>query len=187
MGQPGGRVPAPEPLRIVQDLANTIDIEMERDTLQCPADLERFAREHGVGDVTFTRRALEDVREFRELLRAACAANVGHDVPVKELAALDDRLAKAPLRTSIDVSGAACLVPADGLRGANVLVARVACAIATAQANGMWSRLKACEADNCRWVFYDRSPSDRGRWCTMNICGSRAKMRTYRERRATTA
>jgi predicted RNA-binding Zn ribbon-like protein len=187
MGQPGGRVPAPEALRIVQDLANTIDIEMERDTLQRPADLERFAREHAVGDVTFSWRALQDVREFRELLRAACGANAGHDVSANDLAALDARLAKAPLRTTIDASGAACLVPADGLRGVNLLVACVACAIATAQANGTWSRLKACEADNCRWVFYDRSPSDRGRWCTMSICGSRAKMRAYRERRTTAA
>ncbi|MEU6854644.1 CGNR zinc finger domain-containing protein, partial [Actinacidiphila alni] len=27
-----------------------------------------------------------------------------------------------------------------------------------------------------------RSPSGRSRWCTMAICGSRAKMRAYRSR-----
>ncbi|MFE7121750.1 CGNR zinc finger domain-containing protein, partial [Streptomyces sp. NPDC057654] len=36
----------------------------------------------------------------------------------------------------------------------------------------------------CQWVFYDRSPAGRGRWCSMAVCGSRAKMRAYRANKA---
>jgi predicted RNA-binding Zn ribbon-like protein len=37
-------------------------------------------------------------------------------------------------------------------------------------------------ADTCRWVYYDRSPAGRSRWCTMSLCGARNKMRKYRAR-----
>ncbi len=73
--------------------------------------------------------------------------------------------------------------PAPGLEGIARFTARIAAGIATAVADGTWSRLKACEAHDCRWVFYDKSPAGRSRWCTMAVCGSRAKMRTYRARR----
>ncbi|WP_280641204.1 CGNR zinc finger domain-containing protein, partial [Streptomyces afghaniensis] len=45
---------------------------------------------------------------------------------------------------------------------------------------GTWTRLKACEAADCLWAYYDRSPAGRGRWCSMQVCGARAKMRRYR-------
>ncbi|NED72902.1 CGNR zinc finger domain-containing protein, partial [Streptomyces sp. SID9944] len=47
---------------------------------------------------------------------------------------------------------------------------------------GTWTRLKACEAADCHWAYYDRSPAGRGRWCSMRVCGARAKMRRYRAR-----
>lgn len=62
----------------------------------------------------------------------------------------------------------------------HALVSRVAAAIAQAHADGTWPRLKACEAPDCHWVYYDRSPAGRGRWCSMAVCGARAKMRRYR-------
>jgi predicted RNA-binding Zn ribbon-like protein len=45
-----------------------------------------------------------------------------------------------------------------------------------------WPRLKVCSADDCQWAFYDRSPTRSGCWCSMQICGSRAKSRAYRNR-----
>ncbi|WP_199845980.1 CGNR zinc finger domain-containing protein, partial [Streptomyces europaeiscabiei] len=60
------------------------------------------------------------------------------------------------------------------------LVSRVAAAVAEALTAGTWQRLKACEAPDCHWAYYDRSPAGRGRWCSMQVCGARAKMRRYR-------
>jgi predicted RNA-binding Zn ribbon-like protein len=45
------------------------------------------------------------------------------------------------------------------------------------------STLKVCRADDCRWLYYDRSPGNNSLWCSMNICGARHKTRTYRRRR----
>jgi predicted RNA-binding Zn ribbon-like protein len=55
---------------------------------------------------------------------------------------------------------------------------------AEAATTGSWTRLKACAADDCHWAFYDRSPTRNGCWCSMQICGSRAKSRAYRSRAA---
>ncbi|WP_199844976.1 CGNR zinc finger domain-containing protein, partial [Streptomyces scabiei] len=52
--------------------------------------------------------------------------------------------------------------------------------VAEALTAGTWQRLKACEAPDCHWAYYDRSPAGRGRWCSMQVCGARAKMRRYR-------
>ena len=41
-------------------------------------------------------------------------------------------------------------------------------------------RIKECPgAGDCGWLFYDSSPSGRRRWCSMEGCGSRVKMRRH--------
>jgi predicted RNA-binding Zn ribbon-like protein len=44
-------------------------------------------------------------------------------------------------------------------------------------------RVKACPGSHCGWLFLDRTRNGRRRWCEMEVCGSRAKMRRYRQRR----
>lgn len=161
---------------------NTVDLEMDNDQLRTEAGLTAFARDHGMPDPTFDAQDLADVRELREALRDACQAHTGTDVPDASATALDRLLSAAPLVLAVDTHGAATLRPAPGLTGAAALTARIAAGIATGLADGTWSRLKACAAHSCRWVYYDRSPAGRSRWCTMSICGSRAKMRAYRSR-----
>jgi predicted RNA-binding Zn ribbon-like protein len=48
--------------------------------------------------------------------------------------------------------------------------------------DGSWPRLKACAADNCQWAFYDHSRNHSRVWCSMDVCGNREKVRSYRER-----
>lgn len=47
-------------------------------------------------------------------------------------------------------------------------------------------RIRACDADDCRMVFRDESRTNNRRWCAMERCGNRAKVRAHRERAATT-
>ena len=42
------------------------------------------------------------------------------------------------------------------------------------------ARLRRCPGRNCGWLFLDTS--GRRRWCSMQTCGSREKMRRLRER-----
>jgi predicted RNA-binding Zn ribbon-like protein len=42
-------------------------------------------------------------------------------------------------------------------------------------------RLKMCENSSCRMLFTDISPANRRRWCSMSICGNRAKVALHRK------
>ena len=44
-------------------------------------------------------------------------------------------------------------------------------------------RVKQCPGLHCGWLFFDRTRNGRRRWCEMEVCGSRAKMRRYHQRR----
>jgi predicted RNA-binding Zn ribbon-like protein len=43
-------------------------------------------------------------------------------------------------------------------------------------------RIKQCPGQHCGWVFLDLTKNGRRRWCEMEVCGSRAKVRRYRAR-----
>lgn len=163
------RAPAPGGLALIQSLVNTLDIESGADSLDTAEGRALFRLAEGEA---------EAARELRESLRAACLAHAGHPThgPVTPLGRL---LARAPLQVTVDEhDGGARLVPAAA--GAAPLASRVAAAVAEALVEGTWLRLKACEAPTCHWAYYDRSPAGRGRWCSMSVCGARAKMRRYR-------
>src|SRR5213083_2221033 len=44
-------------------------------------------------------------------------------------------------------------------------------------------RLRKCANPTCRLMFYDTSKSGRRRWCSMQLCGGRAKVRAFYQRR----
>lgn len=43
-------------------------------------------------------------------------------------------------------------------------------------------RIRECAANDCELLFYDESRSNNRRWCSMQRCGNRAKVRAHRER-----
>jgi len=45
-------------------------------------------------------------------------------------------------------------------------------------------RIRECAAEDCALVFYDESRSNNRRWCSMQRCGNRAKVRSHRARNA---
>ncbi|MFD6750279.1 CGNR zinc finger domain-containing protein [Streptomyces anthocyanicus] len=165
------RSPAPGGLGLVETLVNTLDLETGADSLDT---------EEGRAPLGLTEDDVPAARELRESLRATLLAHAGHP-PHRAVTPLGELLAAAPLVVAVDpADGSAALAPA----GEGSLTARVAAAVAQALVAGTWSRLKACEAADCHWAYYDRSPAGRGRWCSMQVCGARAKMRAYRARRA---
>jgi len=59
-------------------------------------------------------------------------------------------------------------------------IARSAAELLTGSAH---EQVKQCPGAHCGWVFLDLTKNHRRRWCEMEVCGSRAKVRRYRERR----
>jgi predicted RNA-binding Zn ribbon-like protein len=41
-------------------------------------------------------------------------------------------------------------------------------------------RIRECAAEDCDLIFYDESRSNNRRWCSMQRCGNRAKVRAHR-------
>ncbi|MEV6115846.1 CGNR zinc finger domain-containing protein [Streptomyces sp. NPDC052109] len=161
------RSAAPGALALVESLVNTLDLETGADALDTVEGRGRF----GIAE-----DAMEEARELRESLRVVLLAHAGHP-PHRAATPLGALLSRAPLYVSVDErDGSAALAPAPDGR----LLSRMAAAVAEAVAAGTWMRLKACEAVTCHWAYYDRSPAGRGRWCSMQVCGARAKMRRYR-------
>ncbi|MDX3578607.1 MULTISPECIES: CGNR zinc finger domain-containing protein [unclassified Streptomyces] len=164
------RSAAPGDLALVESLVNTLDVESGADALDTAQGRATFG---------ITEDEAAHARELRESLRAALLAHAGHP-PHRAVTPLGDLLAAAPLLVTVDAhDGSARLAPAPG---GSALLARTATAVAQALVEGTWTRLKACEAVTCHWAYYDRSPAGRGRWCSMQVCGARAKMRRYRSK-----
>src|SRR4029453_9393053 len=90
-----------------------------------------------------------------------------------ELAGVRERVR---LRLRLGPGDALTFEPAEPAGIAHAL-GHVLAAVASAEQEGTWARLKACASDPCRWAFYDASKNRTSRWCSMRTCGSRAKNR----------
>jgi predicted RNA-binding Zn ribbon-like protein len=61
-------------------------------------------------------------------------------------------------------------------------LARLADPLVLELTGGHSERIRICDNERCRWVFYDTSRTGRRRWCDMATCGNRAKAARYRAR-----
>ncbi len=48
-------------------------------------------------------------------------------------------------------------------------------------------RIRECDGRGCGWLFLDTSKAGRRRWCSMTVCGNRAKARRHRHNTYTPA
>jgi predicted RNA-binding Zn ribbon-like protein len=69
-------------------------------------------------------------------------------------------------------------------RSPESLLAPIAEELAKVICRANFTYIKACEGKNCVLFFYDETPRHKRRWCSMAICGNRAKQNSYRERSA---
>lgn len=77
-------------------------------------------------------------------------------------------------------AGRAAMVPAGGaLAGLRHDIVTDAVALLTGTA---LARVKRCPNHDCRWFFFDTSRNGRRRWCAMADCGTRDKVRRFRDR-----
>jgi predicted RNA-binding Zn ribbon-like protein len=161
------------------DFANSADWteagEPIEDALVEPDSLERWGRRVGIeAPAGETERAL--ARELRPALRAVLIAAAQGDTP-------DPAAHDLLMRTFADAAAAARLSPHDGAYVLDwpdddprrIRFAVTAEAIALLADADRLARIHVCPGRNCGWLFLNKS--GRQRWCSMQTCGSRAKMR----------
>jgi len=183
---PGGRAPAPGSLRLVQALVNTLDAEFARDLLGTRETAAAWLTAAGLLPALSAGPALSAAEhaallEVREAIRGVLAAHTSQDPDQAAADRLTRALASCRLTVTARPDGGMSLASADHDPFSRALGA-IAVAIAEAAVTGTWARLKSCPGHLCGWAFYDRSAAARSRWCSMQLCGARAKMRTYRAR-----
>jgi predicted RNA-binding Zn ribbon-like protein len=200
---------APSDLAILQSFVNTLDIEQSTDELDTPAAVTSWLSQAGLlpgADMASPAEQVDAV-ELREALRGVLRSHVSHKEPGArargdrgpgdrgpddraqgpsdpDLADAAGRLrgvsARFPARLGVSADGR--IQPAPAGSGVQAALARILLIASESATLGTWTRLKVCSADDCQWAFYDRSPTRNGCWCSMQICGARAKSRAYRAR-----
>lgn len=133
-------------------------------------------------DAALTEPDLVWALGIRDALVAAVRRNMGagRDADADELltaAAVETGLHPRFDRTTLDPT-------ATGVHGA---IGRLLGIAFMAALDGSWHRFRLCADPTCRTVFYDRSKNHSAKWCSMQTCGNRNKVRTFRRRHATTA
>ena len=178
--------PAPGRLAIVQAFVNThFDLVDEHgaEVLHSPAALSVWLRDAQLlsGATSLSTGDLDRALTAREDLRRLAAAGDDDRARRRGLERLDRLAGGTRVEVRFDGSGPR-FAPASeaGIDGALGCLLAIA---AQAMADGSWSRLKVCPGHHCGWAFYDTSRNRTGRWCSMSVCGGRAKARRHYHRR----
>jgi predicted RNA-binding Zn ribbon-like protein len=174
--------PAPGELEFVREFVNTRELDPDREDIGDAQALSTWLDDHGIPVAgSLSEPDVQRAQAFREAIRDLLLANNGEELPGASLEELRAAASSAPLQIEVGADGS--LAPTATADGVNALIARTLSVAAAAQERGEWKRLKACRSHECVWAFYDRSRNHSRHWCSMGVCGNRAKTRTYRAKR----
>lgn len=163
------------------DFAYTGALEGNQETLLSPADLgswlaTRFPRI----DTEVSERELADALGFRAAIaRLALASVQGEPLPASDIDVINLFAALADLPPSLP--GGTRQAGASRARATQALSTIARDAIATFSPT-VRDRIRECSADDCSLLYLDTSRSGNRRWCSMQRCGNRAKVRAHRAR-----
>jgi predicted RNA-binding Zn ribbon-like protein len=152
--------------------------------LRRPSDLDRW---FDAARLSVPQRAsprdLEESRRLRETVNRITRAALAESTPAKEdLAELNEWARRPPLIPQADSALQRHWVAEHTVQAALALIARETVELLTSPDRSL---IRECAAaPDCSLLYLDRSRARRRRWCQMEVCGSRAKMTSYRRRRA---
>lgn len=195
--------PMPEPQardELFVTFANTLrwDRDVEHDELRDTEALITWLRGHGLvsergrtaelarlrRDPAEGARRLERFRHLRALTHAVAGrTSVGQPPTAAQLRDLNHILRHGlhyhQLRLDRERAHYTFAQVGDRLDQAR---ATIAAGLAQFLADEDPERLRACANEGCRYLFVDRSPTGRRRWCDMRTCGNQAKVARHRAR-----
>lgn len=133
------------------------------------------------GAVTTTPHDLRTARLLRDALwRLTWQAIQGETPATDDVTILNRSALRPPLAPQLGgPDGRHWLLPTT----ATAVLSTVARDAIEVLSNAAAGRLRECEAGDCRLVFVDTSRPGTRRWCSMERCGNRHKVRALRSRR----
>jgi predicted RNA-binding Zn ribbon-like protein len=156
------------------------------ESLEClrrPADLDRWLALAGLAPGTqATRAQLCRARELREMIdRAVRSLLRGESPRAADVSELNVRARRPPLAPQL-----AAGLELHWTGGVDAALATLAGEAIELLSSPDRALIRECAAaPTCSRVYLDRSRGGARRWCSMEWCGSRAKMRSYRGRHKT--
>ena len=167
-----------EPLPL--DLLNTVWVERGRtvDALADPADVGAWLDERDLRSPCPAEQLGPALREGREAIREALLAP-GQPAAQDAVNAL---LARGHIRDRIAADGPESVVQVDEEAWR---IAWLAAHDLIALLRNTPERVRRCHAEECVLWFLDTTRNATRRWCSMDACGNRSKVRRHRARRAT--
>jgi predicted RNA-binding Zn ribbon-like protein len=156
------------------------------ETLHQPADLGEWLAQPPLSAVTTSPVTPHDLTAAKTLRQAiwdvAHARAAGHPLPTAPVVTINQAAAAAPLVPELAADGvtAGWAEPVQATQALSTL-AREMVELLSGPLAG---RIRECAGDNCPLVFVDSSRPGARRWCAMERCGNRHKLRALRARRA---
>jgi predicted RNA-binding Zn ribbon-like protein len=133
-------------------------------------------------------RVAAQARDLRAWFRTFVESHRGRPIVGKDLREL------GPLNRLLERDESFARITSDGTtaklhierarpwRSAESLLIPVAEAIAQTIVEEDFRKIKACEGAACTLLFIDRTRAEGRRWCSMEVCGNRAKVSAHRNR-----
>lgn len=171
---------------VALDFANTGALPDNTERFQTPSDVGTWLHDrlHSV-DPQVTERELSDALGLRAAIASLSLSTLrGHFLDTADIDVLN--LFAAMPDVPPVLAGGSRQAGASRLRVQHALssVAREAIRILRDETptSAATSRIRQCAADDCNLVYLDTSRSGNRRWCSMQRCGNRAKVRAHRAR-----
>jgi predicted RNA-binding Zn ribbon-like protein len=151
--------------------------------------LQRMRSTAGPGELDAVATQARALREwFRGFVREHMGAPLTPDAlselePLNRLLARDALFGQLIAKHGKDDNGVALELAVDRpWRSPESLLLPVATAMAQLLVNADFRHVKACEGQGCTLMFLDTTRGRMRRWCSMAVCGNRAKQAAHRER-----
>jgi len=185
---------------LATDFLNTSSYRYDKtrahEHIQTYADLVEFARQAGEIGAALARRLIAQAEaqpeKAAQIYRRAVAlreatwtafSRIAHEreAPREAVDLISAEAADTQAHARLDrvLDGWQWQWPDDDMARPLWPIARAAADLLTSEDRRL---LRECADDTCAWMFVDRTKNHSRRWCNENTCGSRTKVRAFRQR-----
>jgi predicted RNA-binding Zn ribbon-like protein len=151
-----------------------------------PETLTRWCVEGGFLPVSprISASELAAARSLREAIyRAACAVRQSHKPLSEDIVTINTWAARNALVPELTSDGRSADWKSE--RALSPVLATIARDAIDMLTRTPAARIKLCADPTCRGLFVDISRPGKRRWCSMSLCGNRAKSKTFARRHRT--
>jgi predicted RNA-binding Zn ribbon-like protein len=180
--------PVDEPVDWIADGAGLIDW-LGQAGLVPLAQLEEIAARATPGELD---RVSGQARDLRDWFRGFVVAHAGRPLgaqtlgglaPLNRLLERDEAYGRIVAHADEPGHGHLMLERARRWRSPESLLLPIGEAVAHVVVDEDFTHIKGCEGHRCTLMFVDRTRARARRWCSMGVCGNRAKVTAHRQRK----